>query len=159
MPPQTDLRLTTPLKIVYSLTLGSVATLYLFFYLTHCFGSLGGTGDNIFSVSLRYLPFLFVMSAIPLAIFTLVFFTKGAGLEYFRSRNAGKKMSLSALAITIGYIFVVFSPNTSVNPAYAPNHYDYYYTYFGLIIIVCGFVSLLVYSRQFAGEQDTRKIK
>ena len=70
-------------------------------------------------------------------------------------------MPLSSLAIIFGYIFVVFRPNTSVGLGYAPNHYDFYYTYFGLILIAAGFISILLYSRQvsFNGESSTPKIK
>jgi len=157
----TDLRFTAPLKIIYSLTLGAVAVWYLFFYLSYCFGNFGWTGDNVFSIFLMYLPFLFAMSALPLAIFTLVFLTKGGGLDYFRSWKAGKKLPFSASAIIIGYIFVVFRPNTSVGLGYAPNHYDFYYTYFGLILIAAGFISLLLFKRLTSsnGEMSTRKIK
>ena len=83
-----ELRFTTPLKIVYSLTLGGVAAWYLFFYLSYCMGNFGWTGDNVFSIFLAYLPLLFTLSAIPLAIFTAVLLTKSKGLDYFRSWNA-----------------------------------------------------------------------
>ena len=161
MQPVSNLRFTTSLKIVYSLTLGAVASWYLFFYLSYCLGNIGWTGDNVFSVFLMNLPILFLTSALPLAIFTLVFLTKGGGLGYFRSWNAGKKLQLSALAILIGYIFVVFRPNTSIGLQYAPNHYDFYYTYFGLILIAAGFVSFLLIKRQVSSnvESSTRKIK
>jgi len=159
--PVADLRFTAPLKIVYSLTLGGVAAWYLFFYLSYCLGNVGWTGDNVFSVFLMNLSFLFVMTALPLVIFTLVFRIKGGGLDYFRSWNAGKKLSISALTIIIGYIFVVFRPNTSVTRGYAPNHYDFYHSYFGLILIAAGFVSILLYRRQVSSYEDStaHKIK
>ncbi len=161
MQPTADLKFTTPLKIVYSLTLGAVAAWYLFFYLSYCMGNVGWTGDNVFSVFLKNLPLLFAISAIPLAIFTLVFLTKGKGLNYFRSWNAGKKLPLSASAIIIGYLLVVFTPNTSVTPGYTLNHYDFYYAYIGLILIAAGFISILIYKRQAPsnGEEPKQRIK
>ncbi|PVX26151.1 MAG: hypothetical protein CW691_02345 [Candidatus Bathyarchaeum sp.] len=150
------LKFTTPLKIVYSLTLGGVATGYLIFYLSYCLGNFGWTGDNVFSVFLRYLPFLFIMSVIPLTIFTLTFLTKGKGLDYFRSWNARKKLSISSLAIIIGYILVVFTPNTSIGRGYAPNHYDFYFTYFGLTLIALGFASIvLMYKRTVTSDKKS----
>ena len=161
MQPTADMKSTTSLKIVYSLTLGAVAAWYLFFYLSYCMGNVGWTGDNVFAVFLRNLPLLFAISAIPWAIFTLVFLTKGKGLNYFRSWNAGKKLPLSASAIIIGYLLVVFTPNTSAAPGYAPNHYDFYYTYLGLILIAAGFIFILLCKRQALSnrEEPKRKIK
>jgi hypothetical protein len=161
MQPTADLKFTIPLKIVYSLTLGAVAAWYLFFYLSYCMGNVGWTGDNVFSVFLRDLPLLFAISAIPWATFTLVFLTKGKGLNYFRSWNAGKKLPLSASAIIIGYLLVVFTPNTSVIQWYGPNHYNFYCTYLGLILIAAGFISILLCKRQALSnrEESKRKIK
>jgi hypothetical protein len=147
------LRFTNSLKIIYSLTLGAVIAWFLFFYLSYCLGNLGWTGDNLFSVFLVNLPLLFVISAIPLGIFILVFLTKGGGLNYFRSWNARNKLYLSALTILIGYALVVFTPNTSVRPAHFPNYYDFYYTYFGLALIAFGLISLIILKRQHTPDE------
>jgi hypothetical protein len=161
MQPTATLRFTAPLKIVYSLTLGGVATWYLFFYLEYCLGNFGWTGDNVFSVFLVYLPMLFTISAIPLAIFTVVFLTKGKGLDYFRSWNVGKALSLSALAIIIGYLLVVFAPTISGTRWLSPHNYNFYCTYPGLFLIAAGLVSILLCKRLVSsdGEEPKRKIK
>lgn len=156
-----NLRFTTPLKIVYSLTLGGVTAWYLFFYLEYCLGNFGWTGDNVFSVFLVYLPMLFTVSAIPLAIFASVFFTQGKGLDYFRSWNSGNTLSLSASAIIIGYLLVVFAPTLSGARWFSSQNYGFYYLYPGLILIAVGFVSVLLCRRQVSsdGEEPRRKIK
>jgi hypothetical protein len=159
MQPKADLRFTTSLKIVYALTLGAAAAWYLSFYLWYCLGSFGWTGDNVFSVFLVNLPYLFTMNAVPLAIFTLVFLTKGKGLDYLRSWNAGNKLLLSASTIVIGYLLVVFTPNTSAVSSHFANHYDYYVTYLGLALIAAGFVSMLLCKRQTSLDRGEPKQK
>jgi hypothetical protein len=149
------LKFTPFLKIIYSLTLGGVVAFYLYIYLLYCVGSFGGTGDTVFSVFLRQLNGLFAFTALPLAIFTIAFLTKGGGLEFFRSWNIGKRLALSSLAIIVGYILVVFSPNTSIERGYSPNYYDYYYTYFGLISIAAGFFSILVFKKRISSGEKT----
>lgn len=143
------LKFSLPLKIVYSLTLGAVVVLYLCIYLCSCVGSVGNSIGGVFSYFLGQLNALFFVTAIPLAIFTLVFLTKGGGLKYFRSWNRGKEITLSALTIIIGYVLVTFFPNTSFGDIFHISYNDYTITYFGLSLIAVGFVSLfLMYKKQ-----------
>ncbi|MCW4016324.1 MAG: hypothetical protein NWF06_08140 [Candidatus Bathyarchaeota archaeon] len=150
------LKFTTPLKIVYSLTLGGVMAFYLYVYLLYCLGNLGGSGDTVFSVFLRNLNAIFFFTALPLAIFTLVFLTKGGGLNYFRSWNKGKIIALSAGGMIIGYVIVVFFPNTSIGHILNVSHNDYGITYFGLTLIAWGFASLFfIYKRTAASDKKS----
>ena len=145
------LKFTTPLKIAYSLTLGSVVAFYLYVYLLYCIGNLGCNGDTVFSVFLRQLNGIFLVTALPIAIFTLVFLTKGGGLNYVKSWNKGKKLALSGLAVIIGYILVVFFPNTSIGHILNVSRNDYSITYFGLSLIAWGFFSIfLMYNKTFS---------
>jgi len=98
------LKFTTPLKIVYAVTLGVVAYWLL------------GTGIQYFwdesSVSLLFtylymLPGLFYLNVLPLSIFSVVFLTKGGGTNYFRSWKAGKKLQVAGYTILAGYITVM----------------------------------------------------
>jgi hypothetical protein len=150
------LKFTTPLKILYSLTLGGVVAFYLFIYLLYCIGNLGGSGDTVFSVFLRQLNAIFFFTAFPLAIFTCVFLTKGGGLDYIRSWNRGKTIALSGLAVIIGYILVLFFPNTSIGHIFHVNHNDYSITYFGLTLIALGFISIFfVYTRTISRDKKS----
>lgn len=143
-----DLKFSRSLKIIYSLTLGGVVSGYLHFYLSYCLDNFGFTGDNVFSIFLHYLPFLFFISALPLAIFTLVFLTKGGGFGYFKSWNKGKTLKLSALSVIIGYVLVIFTPNSIGTIASSSSHYDFYVTYFGLSLIALGFGCILFLYRK-----------
>ena len=141
------LKFTPSLKIAYGITLGIVVLWFLFWLISYSWGNIGWTGSNIFSFFLVNLPFIFFISTIPLAIFVTIFLTKGGGFNYFKRWNAGKKLYLSALAIIGGYIFVLFTPNTSSRFQHFPKHYDFYYTYFGLVLIAIGFVSFIIYKK------------
>lgn len=129
--------------------------------------------DSIFSVFHHLLPSLFFINALPLAIFAGVFLTKGNGLNYFRSWNAGKKLQFSGLAIVTGYITVMllyilrvrififqFDPNThfpisspQINPTYS------FFVYFGLSIMAIGFASLLLTYKANASSGKTTETK
>jgi hypothetical protein len=152
MPMASYLKVTTSLKIVYVLTLGFVAALFLGYLISYYWQDWTG---SVFSVFLYSLPILFFINAIPLAIFAGVFLTKGNGLNYFRSWNAGKKLQFSGLAIVAGYISVMllhilrvrlfiiqfdhnFPISTQVNPIYS------FVVYFGLSLMAVGFTSLLI---------------
>ena len=85
LPPTSNLRFTKPLLLVYLLTLGFVAFQFLFYYVNYSLDRAGWTGSTYLSFFLANLPSLFFTSAIPLAIFAAVFFTKGGGLTSLRS--------------------------------------------------------------------------
>ena len=154
MEPVSYLKFSGFLKIVYSLTLGTVVAWFMFFYLAICFDILAWTGHNIFEIFLVNLPIIFSLCACPLGVFVLFFLTKGGGLNFFRSWNAGSKLYIPAAAIIIGYLLVIFTPNTSVRHTYAPTFYDFYYTYFGLALIVFGLISLIILKRHYLPTQQ-----
>ena len=145
--PVADLRFTVPLKIVYSLTLGGVVVFFLYFYLSYCLGNFGFEGDNIVSMLICNLPVLFFVSALPLAIFTVVFLTTGGGLIHFRRLNSGKKVLVAGLAMIVGYFSVLFTPRPYYDASWL-NQWNYFYTYFGLILIALGFTSLVILSKR-----------
>ena len=154
------LKFSLPLKIVYSLTLGAVVVLYLYIYLCSCVASVGNSCGGVFSYFLSQLNALFFVTAIPLAIFTLVFLTKGGGLKYFRSWNRGKEITLSALTIIIGYVLVTFFPNTTIGDIFHVSYNDYTITYFGLTLIAVGFASVfLMYNKQSSVKIKTSIFK
>jgi hypothetical protein len=142
LPPTSTLKFTKSLLLVYLLTLGFVAFQFLFHFVAYSLDKMGWTGSTYLSFFLAYLPSLFSICAIPVAIFTVVFFTKGGGLKSLRSWNKGKKSYLAPLAIAVGYIFVIITPQGEHFGR--PSYYDFYYTYFGLSLMVIGFVSLAI---------------
>lgn len=170
MPTASYLKFTNSLKIVYILTLGFVASWFLGFLILYYWQD-AWTG-SIFSVFLYSLPFLFFINALPLAIFGGVFLTKGNGLNYFRSWNAGKKLKFSGLAIVTGYISVMlldilrvrvfiiqFGPNghipmvsPQVNPIYS------FFVYFGLSLMAVGFTSLLILYKTSASSGEVTEV-
>jgi hypothetical protein len=158
------LKFTTSLKIVYALTLGFVATWFLG-YLIIYYWKDAWTG-SIVSVFLHSLPFLFVINALPLTIFVIVFLTKGGGAYYFRSWNAGKKLQFSGYAIVSGYISVMLPHLLNIHSFISPsNTQDYVqarlniysiFVYFGLSLMAIGFGSLFVlYKKSAASKKAT----
>ncbi|MBA7474625.1 hypothetical protein ES707_09979 [subsurface metagenome] len=171
MPITSYLKLTNSLKIVYALTLGFVASVFLAWLILYYWQDWT---PDIFSSYIYGLPYLFFINALPVAIFGVVFLTKGNGLNYFRSWNAGKKLQFSGLAIVTGYISVMllyilrvrlfiiqFDANghfsiPQVNPIYP------ILVYFGLSIMAVGFGSLLLIHKTTASSEektDTQKRK
>ena len=141
-----DLRFTTSLKIIYSLTLGGPVVFFFYGYLLYFLDNFGFGGD-IVSTLIWSLPVLFFVSALPLAIFTVVFLTKGDGLKHFRSLNSGKKVLVAGLAMIVGYFSVLFTPRPYYDASWL-NQWNYFYTYFGLILIALGFTSLVILSKR-----------
>jgi hypothetical protein len=160
MESSSTLKFSLPLKIVYSLTMGAVVVLYLYIYLCSCVGSVGNSISGVFSYFLGQLGITFFVTAFPLTIFALVFLTKGGGLKYFRSWNRGKEITLSGLAIIIGYVLVTFFPNTSIGDIFHVSRNDYTLTYFGLTLIAVGFASIfLMYKKQSSMDIKTSIFK
>lgn len=141
-----DLRFSNSLKIIYSLTLGGPVVFFLYGYLLYCLGNFGFGGDMV-SMLIWSLPVLFFVGALPLAIFTAVFLTKGGGLKHFRSLNSGKKVLVAGLGMFVGYFSVLLTPRPYYDAAWL-NQWNYYYTYFGLILIALGFTSLVILSNR-----------
>jgi hypothetical protein len=147
---QSKLRWTNPLRIVYGLTLGSNFIIYLLFITDYI--SVGTSSISVLTVLMWNLPIFFLYNSPALAIFCVVFLTKGNGLNYFRSWKLGKELHLSILSIVIGYSSIAlqhfyFPFTTQINfsgsgiqviPSY------YYLIYFGLSLIIIGFVSLIL---------------
>jgi len=168
MPIKSYLKLTNSLKIVYALTLGFVASVFLAWLILYYWQDWT---PDIFSSYLYGLPYLFFINAIPLAIFGVIFLTKGNGLNYFRNWNAGKKLQFSGLAIVTGYISVMllyilrvrlfiiqFDANghfsiPQVNPIYP------ILVYFGLSIMAVGFGSLLLVHKTTAHLKKKQILK
>jgi len=165
VPTASYLKFTTSLKIVYALTLGFVATWFLG-YLIIYYWKDAWTG-SIVSVFLYSLPFLFVINALPLSIFAVVFLTKGGGVNYFRSWNAGKKLQFSGYAILSGYIsvmlphtlrirlFIITHDGTNghfLNPQFNPIYAIF--VYLGLSLMAIGFGSLLVLYKKSASSGE-----
>jgi len=147
------LRFTNSLKIIYSLTLGGVVVFFLYFYISYCLGNFGFSGDNIVSMLILNLPVLFFSNAHPLAIFTAVFLTNGGGLKHFRSLNSGKKVLVSGLAMVFGYFSVLLTPRPCYDASWL-NQWNYYYTYFGLILIASGFTFLALLSKRNSSSKE-----
>ncbi|MCZ2809021.1 MAG: hypothetical protein O2V44_06680, partial [Candidatus Bathyarchaeota archaeon] len=164
MPMASYLKFTTSLKIVYALTLGFVTLSLLAWLIVYCWKEVT---PSIFFVYLTQLPSIFFINILPLAIFAVVFLTKGNGLNYFRSWNAGKKLQFSGLAIVAGYIsvmlpyilrvrlFIIQEPNDfsswlnpQVNPIFS------FFVYFGLSLITIGFASLLLIYKTTASSEE-----
>ncbi|MCW4035023.1 MAG: hypothetical protein NWF03_06625 [Candidatus Bathyarchaeota archaeon] len=131
---------TIPLKAVYVLTLGSVATLFFWALIAYYWT---GITTNIFTHFVQNLDLLFFLSITPLSIFVVVFLTKGGGIKYFKSWNSPRKLQFSGITILAGYISVML-------PVILSSHFKLYkfssYTYFvltGLSLIVVGFLVLL----------------
>jgi hypothetical protein len=168
LPMTSYLKVTTSLKIVYSLTLGFVASVFLAWLIFYYWQDWT---PNVFSSYVYGLPFLFFINALPLAIFGGVFLTKGNGLNYFRSWNSGKKLQFSGLAIVTGYISVMLlhilgvrlfivqiEPNggfstPQINPIY-PN-----FVFFGLSVMAVGFASLLLTYKTTASSGEKTDIQ
>ena len=113
------LKFTNSLKIVYTLILGFVATWFLGLLIGYYWQD---STVNIFSNFLYLLPTLFFINTIPLSIFSAVFLTKGGGVNYFRSWNAGKKLQLSGYAILAGYISVMLPHLLNIRVFISPSH-------------------------------------
>lgn len=159
MPTSDSLTLTNSLKIVYALTVGSAASVFLAYLISYFWRE---SSVSVFDEFVYSMPFLFFMSAFPLAIFGVTFLVKGNGLNYFRSWNSGKKLQVSGLTIiagygsllliyimqlmhvqnTLPYVFEYISDypwiRVDFNPVYP------YLILFGLSIIVIGVASLLL---------------
>ncbi|MFC1487001.1 hypothetical protein ACFLRN_04850 [Thermoproteota archaeon] len=142
------------MKIIYSLTVGGPIVFFLYFYVSYCLGNFGFGGD-IVSTLLYNLPVLFFVSALPLAIFTAMFLTKGGGLKHFRSLNSGKKVLVSGLAMFVGYFSVLLTPQPYYDTTWL-NQWNYYYTYFGLILIALGFTSLVILSKRNSSSKEEK---
>ena len=169
MPIASYLKFTNSLKIVYALTLGFVTLCLLAYLIVYCWKEVT---PSIFSVYLYSLPSLFFINALPLAIFAVVFLTKGNGLNYFRSWNAGKKLQFSGLAIVAGYIsvmlpytlrirlFIIQEPNdfsSWLNPQVSPIFS--FFVYFGLSVMAVGFASLLILYKTTASSGEKTAVQ
>jgi hypothetical protein len=161
VPTASYLKFTNSLKIVYALTLGFVAAWFLGFLILYYWQDLT---VNIFSNFLYLLPTLFFINTIPLSIFAVVFLTKGGGVNYFRSWNAGKKLQLSVYAILVGYISVILPQLLNIRVLISPSHpyQDYMnallgvysiFVYFGLSLMAIGFGSLFVLYKKSASSE------
>ena len=148
-PLQSKLRLTNSLKIVYALTLGFMVMVFVVPILSYIW--IGTSSISILTEIMMFnLPWFFFINIFPLSIFIVVFFTKGNGLNYFRSWNADRKLQLSGLAIVIGYTSIVFPFTTQIitnGPGILFSPIFYYLIYFGLSLMALGFVSLILLAR------------
>jgi len=163
------LKFTNSLKIVYALTLGFVTLCLLAWLIVYCWKE---QTPSIFFVYFTQFPSLFFINTLPLAIFAAVFLTKGNGLNYFRSWNAGKKLQFSGLAIVAGYIsvmlpyilrvrlFIIQEPNDfsswlnpQVNPIFS------IFVYFGLSVMAVGFASLLLLYKKTASPGEVTDVQ
>jgi hypothetical protein len=169
MPIASYLKFTNSLKIVYALTLGFVALSLLAWLIVYCWKE---QTPSIFFVYFAQLPSIFFINILPLAIFGVVFLTKGNGLNYFRSWNAGKKLQFSGLAIVAGYIsvmlpyilrvrlYIIQDPvdfsswlNPQVNPIFS------FFVYFGLSLMAVGFGSLLLTHKKTASSGEVTDVQ
>ncbi len=161
------LKFTNSLKIVYALTLGFVATWFLGHFILYYWQAWTG---SIFSAFLYLAPYFFVISALPLAIFAVVFLTKGGGTNYFRSWKAGKKLQFSGYAILSGYISVMLPHLLNINAfiSFRTPFQDYMqalldaysiFVYFGLTLMAIGFGSLLVLHKKSASSGEATDIQ
>jgi hypothetical protein len=169
MPLASYLKLTNSLKIIYALTLGFVTLSLLAWLIVYCWKE---QTPSIFFVYFTQLPSLFFINTLPLAIFAVIFLTKGNGLNYFRSWNAGKKLQFSGLAIVAGYIsvmlpyilrvrlFIIQEPNDSsswlnpqVNPIFS------IFVYFGLSLMTVGFGSLLLTYKKMGSSGEVTDVQ
>jgi hypothetical protein len=166
-PTASYLRFTNSLKIVYTLTLGFVATWFLGLLILYYWQD---STVNIFSSFLYLLPTLFVINTIPLSIFSVVFLTKGGGVNYFRSWNAGKKLQFSGYAILAGYISVMLPHLLNIRVFISPSSpYQGYmnallgvysiFVYFGLSLMAIGFGSLFVLHKKSASSGEASNAK
>ncbi|HER54409.1 MAG TPA: hypothetical protein ENO13_00735 [Candidatus Bathyarchaeota archaeon] len=154
-----SLKLTNSLKIVYSLTAGAASSVFLLYLISYFWRE---SSVSVFDEFLYQLPLLFFISAFPLAIFGIIFLTKGNGLTYFKSWNAGKKLQFSGLTIVAGYgsilvlYFLIFLRVQIARPYILEYISDYpwiqvkfnpvypYLILFGLSIMAIGVASLLL---------------
>jgi hypothetical protein len=147
------LRTTNSVKIVYGLTLGCASLVFLSLLIFYCWSE---QTPSLFSVYLTQLPGLFLLNALPLSIFVVVFLTKGGGSHYFRSWNQKKKLQFSGLALLAGYITVMLPTLLNLQvfiPYGSMRHFETYYgsiatlnsifVYLGLGIMAIGFVSMI----------------
>ena len=147
---QSSLRLTNSLKIVYELTLGFA----VFYFFANNSSVMQQTSFiNLLKNILWQLPGTFFINILPLSIFSIVFLTKGNGLNYFRSWNAGWKLKLSILTIVIGYTSIVLSfhgffPFTNLIFMFHGFQVIYYLVCFGLSLLTIGFVSLIFLAKK-----------
>ncbi|MCW4021636.1 MAG: hypothetical protein NWF02_00530 [Candidatus Bathyarchaeota archaeon] len=159
MPISSSLKLTNSLKIVYALTAGAASSVFLLYLISYFWRESSVSVLDEFFYSM---PLLFFISAFPLAIFGIIFLTKGNGLNYFRSWNSGKKLQFSGLTIVAGYgsilaLYFLFLLRVQIATPYIFEYIaDYpwiqvkfnpvypYLIFFGLSIMAIGFVSLLL---------------
>ena len=158
------LKLTNPLKIIYTLTLGFVVTTFLVFLIVYYWNEVQQYIDSYF---LWRMPLIFIINFIPLVVFTGIFLTKGGGLNYFKTWKVDKKLLFSGYSIVMGYIFVMLQTTLDirsypVTPFNTPSNYEhpiFYFLYFGLILIAIGFGSLLFLYKKTASSRDETDIQ
>ena len=63
-------------------------------------------------------------------------------------------MLLSASAIVVGYISVIIAPSPYYEASWL-NQWNYYYTYFGLILMAIGFASLILLSKRHSSTIES----
>lgn len=167
MPVSAYLKFTTPLKIAYGLTLGFAAAVFVSWMIMHYWQDWTPT---IFWSYIYALPFLFFINAIPLAIFTALFLTKGNGLNYFKNWNA-TKLQFSGITIAAGYISIMLihflrirlyivqfeSDGGFSTPQINPLFLNL--VFLGLCIMAVGFASLLLTYRTNGTSEKTAEPK
>jgi hypothetical protein len=94
------------------------------------------------------IPYLLMLEAIPLAIFTALFLKNGGGLNYFETWNAGMKLRVSEILLLLGYTVATIPALIDVLTGWNFRFTDYGYNplymspiYVGLYLMVCGLVT------------------
>ena len=157
------LRFSASLKIVYALTLGVVAAWLIGYFVMCCWQD---SSRSILSNYLFVLPSMFFLNLLPLAIFSIVFLTKGGGTNYFRSWKAGKKLQVAGYAILTGYITVMLPQLLNVSGFIHlefNNHQPYFETVsnisngfiaVGLVLMFFGFGYLVLLHKRSVAFKD-----
>jgi hypothetical protein len=96
------------------------------------------------------IPYLLMLEAIPLAIFTTIFLKKGGGLNYFETWNAGMKLRVSEILLLLGYTVATIPAFMDILTGWSFRFTDYGYNplymspiYLGLYLMVCGLVTFV----------------
>jgi hypothetical protein len=113
-------------------------------------GSAGLEPAEIVPEIISGIPYLLMLEAIPLAIFTTLFLKKGGGSNYFETWNTGRKLRVSGMLLLAGYAVATIPALIDFLTGSGFRFTDYGYNplymspiYLGLYLMVCGLVTLV----------------
>ena len=111
-------------------------------------GSAGLEPAEIVPEIISGIPYLLMLEAIPLAIFTTLFLKKGGGSNYFETWNAGMKLRVSGILLLLGYTVTTIPALIDILTGASFRFTDYGYNplymspiYLGQYLMVCGLVA------------------